>query len=148
VFAGTVNETDPGYAEAFKVALKGAPNCEWVGQLDMCGLLSAIANADAVLSPSWFEVMSLINLFAHALGTPVISSVHTYDTDLLGTKVQRFVPEKIGDLARLLSVWHFSPRTEAPIEVLRSRAAAFTAQTWAGFDQWLAQLDNTSAGVH
>ena len=145
-FAGAINESDQSYAAAFKKALRSAPNCEWVGQLDMPGLLSAIANADAVLSPSWFEVMSLINLFAHALGTPVISSIHTYDTDLLGAEVRRFVPEKGGDLARVLLAWHGSAQPKASIGELRCRASAFTAQTWAGFDQWVARLSTTSRG--
>lgn len=141
VFAGLVNETDPAYASAFAKRLEASPNCRWVGQLDMSGLLSHIANADAVLSPSWFEVMSLINLFAFALGTPVISAAHTYDSDLLGPGVLRFLPERPNDLARVLNEFVPLPKKESNVIELQKRAAAFAADTWKGFDDWLRQVE-------
>ena len=143
VFAGAINETEPAYAKAFKAGLLDAPNCEWLGQLSLPSLLSAISNADAVLSPSWFEVMSLINLFAFALKTPVISSHHSYDMDLLGSNVVRFAPEKKGDLARVLGAWEVPDPCIKSIEALTTGASDFKAHIWSGFDQWLAHLEKS-----
>jgi glycosyltransferase involved in cell wall biosynthesis len=137
IFAGLTNETDASYAEAFKEGLQRHPNCHWLGQLDMPRLLRAIADADFVLSPSWFEVMSLISLFAHALGTPVISAAHTYDADLLGPQTPRYLPEIPGDLERALRQLAGDTKPELSADAQRTRADAFTARTWQGFDAWL-----------
>jgi glycosyltransferase involved in cell wall biosynthesis len=142
VFAGLVNETDGRYAQAFKQLLARRSNCQWVGQLSWAQLLQAIAQADAVLSPSWFEVMSLINLFAHALGTPIIAAAHTYDTDLLGEGVARYLPEQDGDLHRALNSFPTTRREALSTTDMAARAAAFTAATWQGFDAWLRQIEN------
>jgi glycosyltransferase involved in cell wall biosynthesis len=137
IFAGLTNETDASYAEAFKQGLQQQPNCQWLGQLDMPRLLRAIADADAVLGPSWFEVMSLISLYAHALGTPVLSASHTYDADLLGPQTPRYSPEVPGDLERALRQLPSGLKPDLTADARRTRAEAFTAQTWQGFDAWL-----------
>lgn len=146
VFAGLVNETDQGYAKAFKLRLAQCPNCRWVGQLRLPALLQHIEQADAVLSPSWFEVMSLINLFAHALNTPVISACHTYDADLLGDQVVRYQPERKNALSEVLAEFSPLPRAAVTASQRHKRIAAFNAATWAGFDTWLQQIATSSKG--
>ena len=134
VFAGQLNETDPEYCAEFRRLLAAAPNCRWVGQLSMAALLQHLAYADAVISPSWFEVMSLINLYAYALGTPIISSEHTYDPDVLHDGVTRFDPETSNALLEALA--EVGTRVKPGISAASGRIAEFSALTWLGFDEF------------
>jgi glycosyltransferase involved in cell wall biosynthesis len=134
VFAGKLNETDPTYCAEFRRLLTLAPNCRWLGQLSMAALLQHIAYADAVVSPSWFEVMSLINLYAYSLGTPIISARHTYDPDLLRDSVTRYDPE--APHALLDALTGVGPRIAPKVAAYSDRIAEFSALTWIGFDEF------------
>jgi glycosyltransferase involved in cell wall biosynthesis len=134
VFAGQLNETDPTYCAEFRRLLSLAPNCRWLGQLSMAALLQHIAYADAVINPSWFEVMSLINLYAYTLGTPIISALHTFESDLLRDGVIRYDPELPHALEHALI--GVGPRVKPTTATSSGRIAEFSALTWAGFDEF------------
>jgi glycosyltransferase involved in cell wall biosynthesis len=136
VFAGIPNDSDPAYCAEFHQLLAAAPNCRWLGQLNMAALLQHIACADAVVSPSWFEVMSLINLYAYALGTPVISGLHTFDPDLVPDGVIRYDPEKPQALVDILASAAARPRVDPRAAAASNRVKEFSASTWAGFDNF------------
>jgi hypothetical protein len=134
IFAGQPNETDPKYCAEFHRLLAITPNCRWVGQLNMAALMQHLAYADAVVSPSWFEVMSLINLYAHALETPIISAKHTYDLDILHDGVTRYDPEAKGALLNALQA--AAVRNQCSTTTPPRRLQQFSASTWAGFDEF------------
>jgi glycosyltransferase involved in cell wall biosynthesis len=136
VFAGIPNDSDPAYCAEFRQLLAAAPNCRWLGQLSMAALLQHIACADAVVSPSWFEVMSLINLYAYALGTPVISGLHTFDPDLVPDGVIRYDPEKPQALVDILASSAARPKVDPRAAAASNRVKEFSASTWAGFDNF------------
>lgn len=136
VFAGSPNENDPTYVAEFRRLLAAAPNCRWLGQLGMAALLQHIACADAVVSPSWFEVMSLINLYAYGLGTPVISGLHTFDTDLLPDGVIRYDPKYPATLVDVLVGSAARPGVDPMAAVASNRIKEFSASTWTGFDDF------------
>ena len=136
VFAGSCNESDPRYSAEFQRLLAISPNCRWVGQLSMGALLQYIACADAVLNPSWFEVMSLINLYAYALGTPVISCRHTFDPDLIPDGVLRYDLEEPDVLVKMLREFPARSQTNPRSAVESNRVKEFSASTWVGFDEF------------
>jgi glycosyltransferase involved in cell wall biosynthesis len=142
VFAGQLNETDPSYCAEFQGLLAANPNCRWVGQLTMPTLFQHLAYADAVVSPSWFEVMSLINLYGHALGTPIVSAMHTYDPDLLQKGVTRYDPEAPATLVEALRKTCARDRTAW--NACSGRLTDFSAFTWAGFDEFVQELKKSA----
>lgn len=137
IFAGQLNEADPKYCAEFRRLLNNNPNCRWVGQLNMTSLLQHIAHADAIVSPSWFEVMSLISLYAYALGTTVISTSHTYDNDVIQDRVIRFDPGNQEQLVQQLIAFLEAPVSVKPLSDVEARKAKISELTWAGFDYFI-----------
>ncbi len=146
VFAGQPNETEPGYRKKFVSLLSMSPNCRQVGQLDFGALLQHIAFADAVISPSWFEVMSLINLYAFALDTPIIASRHTFDGDLIKEGVTRYDPADSCGLQSALSNFRSgvagSDRGQPGCSL---KFKQFLEESWRGFDVYLKALVTASS---
>ena len=136
VFAGSPNESDPAYCAEFRQLLAAAPNCRWLGQLSIAALMQHIACADAVVSPSWFEVMSLINLYAYALGTPVVCGLHTFDPDLLPNGITRYDPDNPDALVEVLASSVVRPRVDPRAAATSNHIKEFSASTLAGFDDF------------
>jgi len=135
VFAGALNTAERAYGEEFLSLLARTPNCRWVKQLPLHALLQHIRDADAVISPSWFEVMSLINLYASALGTFVIGSAYTYDGDFIGDQgCARFDPSSRGSLPDTLASFMSSSRPARSPADLLSRLQSARERSWHGFD--------------
>ena len=140
IFAGLFNQNERNYTRMFEHKLSLQSNCYWVGQLDIHELISEIASANAVISPSWFEVMSLINLYSYALGTKVISSAYSYDGDVLGQYSCHFYPNKPVDLEYTIRNLDSTAKPEIKLNITINRAEEISKESWIGFDKWLTHI--------
>ena len=135
IFAGNINPADKNYGSKFCKNLKFHPNLSWVGQLDFEALIRTIKSADAVISPSWFEVMSLINLFSWELGVSVISSSYTYDRELLGGHAIYYCPSSSNGLVD--AIYEFKKMKKKSQAPLKIDGNYLSVDIWGGFDSWV-----------
>lgn len=135
VFAGQLNKSDKRYCEEFDKLILATSNCRRVGQLDFNSLLQYLAYADAVICPSWFEVMSLINLYAYAMGTPIVSTPYTYDSDIIQSAIVRYDPAFPADLLGALN--NIGIRSGISMANAAKDLEEFSTFSWSGFDEFM-----------
>ncbi|MBF4561454.1 glycosyltransferase family 4 protein [Microbacterium sp. VKM Ac-2870] len=94
IFAGAINENHRSYSRAFLKLIASSDHCSYLGHVGREELRSHLERARAYVNPSWFEVVSLADCEAAAMGVPVVTSVHSYIDDLL-PNVSRIDPVRV-----------------------------------------------------
>ncbi len=101
LFVGAPLRSDRQYLQRFERAIGDADNCRHVDHLDKDAFYDLLLTAQVVLSASWFEVTSLIELFCAENGIPLAVSRHSYLD--AGGATYRFDPADPDDAERALA---------------------------------------------
>ncbi len=101
LFVGAPLRSDRQYLQRFERAIDEAENCRHVDHLDKGEFYELLLTAEVVLSASWFEVTSLIELFCAENGIPLAVSHHSYLD--AGGATYRFDPTDPADAERALA---------------------------------------------
>ncbi len=131
---GRVNRNHKAYVRAFRRRIDKLPNVEWRDHVPVQELVALMKQARAYISLSWFEVFSLIDLMANALGVPSVLSTGSYLFDELDDKPEiaglRFVDarDRSGAAAALVSL----PKTASVVRHLsgHEELASAAALAW------------------
>jgi glycosyltransferase involved in cell wall biosynthesis len=103
VFVGGLNPAERGYCRRFQAMIAGAANASHVGGMDLAGFRALIQTAVAVVSASWFEVVSLSELEALAQGCRLVAGCNSYLREFTTRRVAFFDPASRESLADSLS---------------------------------------------
>ncbi len=110
LFVGALNRADRRYGARFVEQVEATPNASHVEHLPKDEFYPLLQTAQVVLSASWFEVTSLIELFCVANRIPLAVSHHSY---LSGDgPIHRFDPADLDAAAAALSVALNTPRPD------------------------------------
>ncbi len=77
-FCGALSLSERSYGRKFLQDLSALDNCEYVGELDIQEFNDLLKNSRYLLTGSYFEVTSLIELYALSYGVPVIRVYGSY----------------------------------------------------------------------
>jgi len=101
LFVGALSQADRRYGARFVDVVAATPNASHIEHLPKDEFYPLLQTAQVVLSASWFEVTSLIELFCVANGIPLAVSRHSY---LSGDgPIHRFDPADLDAAAAALS---------------------------------------------
>jgi glycosyltransferase involved in cell wall biosynthesis len=78
IFVGGFTASEPGYKKSFTKELANSKNCKLVSNLSKDAFYDFLATAYIVITASWFEVTSLIELFCLDNGIPLMCSKYSY----------------------------------------------------------------------
>ena len=114
-FAGSANMRHPGYYAAFSELAKMSPYVTHLGNLQHAELRGALSISRAYINPAWMEVVSQADNEAAAMGTPIVTTMHSYGHGELQEDPPSLDPESIAKSGD--DVLRDILRTARPVEV-------------------------------
>lgn len=127
LFVGGLNRSDRRYGARFVERLAATPNATHIEHLPKDEFYPLLLTAQVVLSASWFEVTSLIELFSVANGIPLVVSQYSYLTG--DGPISRFDPADLDAAAAALGAALAVPSDIEPAPAsasMRSRSSVDT----------------------
>jgi hypothetical protein len=79
--------------------------------------------------------MSLINLYAYAMGTPIVSTPYTYDSYIIQSAIVRYDPAFPADLLGALN--NIGIRSGISMAHAAKDLEEFSTFSWSGFDEFV-----------
>ena len=98
-FVGGFNPSEPQYKSRFMESISKYSNCELISELDKNDFYSLICSAQVVVTASWFEVTSLIELFCINRGITLVCSKNSYNES--NERIFKFDPVSLAEVAHV-----------------------------------------------
>jgi glycosyltransferase involved in cell wall biosynthesis len=98
LFIGRENKNEKGYYRKFKKAIQGISNIKYEFELSLDDFRSELSKANALISASWFEVISIIELEAVSANCEMFVTPFTYLSDYINGVPGYFYPDNFKSL--------------------------------------------------